>query len=83
MTLEQAFHQPRIDASGGDTVGVDPRHPQAVESALAERFPVENNELVVYPANYGCPSAVLRDPRSGEHYGMTDVMSPWSGAVAT
>jgi len=83
MTLEQAFHQPRIDASGGDTVGVDPRHPQTVQSALAERFPVETNELVVYPTNYACPSAVFRDPRSGEHYGMTDVMSPWSGAVAT
>jgi gamma-glutamyltranspeptidase/glutathione hydrolase len=83
MSLEQAFHQPRIDASGGDTVGVDPRHPQTVQSALAERFPVETNELVVYPTNYACPSAVFRDPRSGEHYGMTDVMSPWSGAVAT
>jgi gamma-glutamyltranspeptidase/glutathione hydrolase len=82
MSLEQAFHQPRIDASGGDTVGVDPRHPQTVQSALAERFPVELNELVVYPTNYACPSAVFCDPRTGEHFGMTDVMSPWSGAVA-
>jgi hypothetical protein len=53
-----------------------------VQSALAERFPVELNELVVYPTNYACPSAVFCDPRTGEHFGMTDVMSPWSGAVA-
>lgn len=82
MTLADAFHQPRIDASGGDSVGVDPRHPQAVQNALCARFPVELNELVVYPTNYACPSAVLRDPESGEHYGISDVMSPWSGAVA-
>jgi hypothetical protein len=41
------------------------------------------NELVVYPTHYACPSAVLRDPKSrGENFGATDVMSPWSGAVA-
>ena len=55
---------------------------KAVQSALAERFPVELNELVVYPTNYACPSAVFCDPRTGEHFGMTYVMSPWSGAVA-
>jgi hypothetical protein len=25
---------------------------------------------------------VLRDPKSGEHQGISDVMSPWSGAIA-
>jgi hypothetical protein len=35
----------------------------------------------VYPANYACPGAVLRDAASREHFGITDVMSPWSGAV--
>lgn len=82
MTLEDAFHQPRIDASGGETVGVDPRLPQAVQQVLADKFPVELTELVVYPTNFACPSAVYRDPASGEHYGITDVLSPWSGAVA-
>ena len=82
MTLEDAFHQPRIDASGGDTVGVDPRHPDAVQKALADRFPTQLTELVVYPTNFACPSAVLRDPATGEHHGVTDVLSPWSGAVA-
>ena len=82
MTLEDAFHQPRIDASGGDFVGVDPRLPASVSKALADKFPVNLTELVVYPTNFACPSAVFRDPATGEHYGVSDVLSPWSGAVA-
>jgi gamma-glutamyltranspeptidase/glutathione hydrolase len=82
MTLEDAFHQPRIDASGGDTVGVDPRLPEAVRNALAAKYPVGMTELVVYPTNFACPSAVLRDSAGGEFQGITDVLSPWSGAVA-
>ena len=82
MTLEDAFHQPRIDASGGDSVSVDPRLPAPIKSALAERLPTVETELVVYPTNYACPSAVFRDPADGAHYGISDVMSPWSGAVA-
>jgi gamma-glutamyltranspeptidase/glutathione hydrolase len=82
MTLEDAFHQPRIDASGGETVGVDPRQPPEVQQALAAKFSVNLTELVVYPTNFACPSAVLRDPATGEHQGIADVMSPWSGAVA-
>ncbi len=82
MTLEDAFHQPRIDASGGDTVGVDPRLPAAIRNALAAKFPITETELAVYPTNFACPSAVLRDPASGEFQGITDVLSPWSGAVA-
>ncbi len=82
MSPEDAFHQPRIDASGGDIVGVDPRLPQAVQQALADQFPVSITELVVYPTNFACPSAVLNDPASGEHFGLSDVMSPWSGAVS-
>ncbi len=82
LSLEAAFHHPRIDASGGETVGVDPRLPEPVQKALAQHFPLKQTELVVYPTNFACPSAVLHDARSGEHFGMADVMSPWSGAVA-
>ncbi len=82
MTLEDAFHQPRIDASGSDTVGIDPRLPDAIQKALSEKFPVAPTELVVYPTNFACPSAVLSDHTDGMHYGIADVMSPWSGAVA-
>jgi len=82
MTLEDAFHQPRIDVSGGDTVALDPRLPDEVRSALQQKFPAETIELLVYPTNYACPSAVLHDGQMGENFGATDVMSPWSGAVA-
>jgi gamma-glutamyltranspeptidase/glutathione hydrolase len=82
MTLEEAFHHPRIDVSGSDTLGLDPRLPDSVRVALQERFPVQTTELLVYPTNYACPSAVLHDQRSGENFGAADVMSPWSAAVA-
>ena len=82
MTLEQAFHQPRIDAGDGETVTVDPRLPAPIREALAAALPTRLAESMVYPANYACPSAVLRDPASGEHVGITDVGSPWSAAVA-
>ena len=51
--------------SGGDSVGVDPRLPDAVRQALRDQFPVTETELVVYPTNFACPSAVLRDPKTG------------------
>ncbi len=82
MSLADAFHQPRIDASGGERVGVDPRLPQEVKSALSEKFPVHPAEFAVYPTNFACPSAVLNELRTGERFGMSDVMSPWSGAAA-
>jgi gamma-glutamyltranspeptidase/glutathione hydrolase len=82
MTLEDAFHQPRIDASGGEFVGADPRLPEEVRAALAAKFPVTETELVVYPTNFACPSSVLHDAASGERFAMTDVLSPWSGAAA-
>src|SRR5687767_9363246 len=51
LSLEDAFHQPRIDASGGETVSVDPRLPDAIKTALAKEFPTAETELVVYPTN--------------------------------
>jgi gamma-glutamyltranspeptidase/glutathione hydrolase len=82
LDLDEAFHQPRIDASEADYVAVDPRLPAAVRKALSKAFPTRENELVVYPTQYACPSAVLRDAGRRENQGITDVMSPWSGAVA-
>jgi gamma-glutamyltranspeptidase/glutathione hydrolase len=82
MSLEDAFHQPRIDASGGEHVGVDPRLPQEVKNALSGKFTVHPAELAVYPANFACPSAVLDDLKTGERFGISDVMSPWSGSAA-
>jgi gamma-glutamyltranspeptidase / glutathione hydrolase len=81
LTLDDAFHHPRIDASGGDIVGVDPRMPEAIIQKLKAEYPVDLTELVVYPTNFACPSSVYQN-EDGEHFGIGDVMSPWSGAVA-
>lgn len=79
--LETAFHHPRIDVSGGDRVGVDPRLPGDVIAKLGSAFEIERAPLVVFPNNYACPSGVLVEP-GGTHIGMVDVMTPWSAAVA-
>jgi gamma-glutamyltranspeptidase/glutathione hydrolase len=82
MSLDQAWHTPRIDASGGEYVGLDPRIAAPIREALEREFPVQETEFVVYPTNFACPSAVLRNWDAGENFGVTDVMSPWSGAVS-
>jgi gamma-glutamyltranspeptidase / glutathione hydrolase len=82
MSLDEAWHMARIDASGGETVGIDPRLPADVRAALAREFTLNETEFVVYPTNFACPSAVMRDWATGENCGIADVMSPWSGAVS-
>src|SRR5256886_4710448 len=82
MSLEDAFHQPRIDASGGERVGVDPRQREARKSPLSGKLPRHLAELAAHPAKFPCPSAGLDDLNTGERFGMSDVMSPWSGAAA-
>jgi gamma-glutamyltranspeptidase/glutathione hydrolase len=81
MSLEDAFHTPRIDVSGNPHVEYDPRLSFDVCRALAERYELRLSEHTVFPANYACPSAVLVDPSTGARSGMGDVMSPWSTAI--
>ncbi|MGH6944517.1 MAG: gamma-glutamyltransferase, partial [Geminicoccaceae bacterium] len=78
---ESAFHVPRIDVSGGATVLADRRLAPEILAALEERFPTAPVEHAVYPGLFACPSAVLREPMSGELVGMTDVMQPVAGAA--
>lgn len=80
MELEAAFHTPRLDVSGGDTVVADETLPKSVLSALDQRFRCVAAPRTVYPYNFGCPSAVARD--AYENQGATEVMSPWGDAVA-
>jgi len=81
MDPEAAAHHPRIDVSGPDTVTADRRLPPAILAALAERFATEMVEHTVLPVNFACPNLILRDA-DGAVTGVSDVMSPWSGAVA-
>tara|TARA_R110002094_G_scaffold78894_3_gene84947 strand:- start:44 stop:640 length:597 start_codon:yes stop_codon:yes gene_type:complete len=80
MSLEEAFHTPRIDVSGGDTVIVDDSLPESVHDLLSTEYRVARAPRTVYPYNFACPSAVARVKRKNQ--GMTEIMSAWSDSVA-
>lgn len=78
LSLEEAFHAPRIDAST-PTIKVSNRAGPEVAAALATRFPVEVVEDGVYPVHFAVPSAVMRG--AAGNVGMAHPQSPWA-AVA-
>jgi gamma-glutamyltranspeptidase/glutathione hydrolase len=80
LSLEEAFHQPRIDMSGGDTLIADRDLPPEVIAALSAAFPTVTVPRTVFPYAFACPAAVLS--QDGVHTGCTEVMSPWGDAVA-
>ncbi len=82
LDLETAFHTPRIDVSGTSQVTADPRVGDAALEALAARFEVRQLRPTIYPNLFACPSAVLRDPATGEGSGMTDPWQPVAGCAA-
>jgi gamma-glutamyltranspeptidase/glutathione hydrolase len=82
MTLEEAFHQPRLDVSGEGRAILDTRLAPAVEQEVAALMPVLREPVGAYPVQFASPSAVLRDVASGLNHGMAEIASPWSGAVA-
>ncbi|WP_458097315.1 gamma-glutamyltransferase [Roseomonas sp. WA12] len=81
MGPEEAAHLPRIDVSGPDGVTADRRLAAEVLSGLAEDGPLEVVEHAVLPVNFACPNFIARDA-DGVAVGITDVMSPWSAALA-
>ncbi|WP_316228894.1 gamma-glutamyltransferase family protein [Bradyrhizobium sp. SZCCHNR1070] len=80
MDLDQAIHQPRIDASEGDIVGADTRLPAGVQLALAAKFDVEQAPVQTLPMKFACPSIVLRDGATNS--GATEIFHAWGDAVA-
>ncbi|HEY1326364.1 MAG TPA: gamma-glutamyltransferase [Casimicrobiaceae bacterium] len=80
MTLEEAFHQPRIDMSGGERVIADRALPAQTLRALEAAFPTSTARRAVYPYPFAVPAAVLRD--GDMNMGCTEIMSPWGDAVA-
>ena len=81
MDPAAAAHHPRIDASGGDRIGIDRRMPAAIAAALRSRPGAALVEHGTFPTRFACPNMVLRGA-DGLNHGISDVMSPWSGAVA-
>jgi gamma-glutamyltranspeptidase / glutathione hydrolase len=80
LTLEEAFHQQRIDMSGASKVTADRTLSRGVLDALAAAFPTTTAVRTNFPYAFACPSAVLRD--GDLNMGCTEIMSPWGDAVA-
>lgn len=80
VSLEDAFHAPRIDVSGGARVVVDRDLPEGVRAALATRFATLEVERTAYPAHFTIAGAVKR--AAGRNEGAAEPHMPWSEAVA-
>jgi len=76
-----AAHHPRVDVSGSERIGLDRRLPPAILERLSAQPGADLVEHGAFPARFACPNLVLRGA-DGVNHGITDVMSPWSGAVA-
>ena len=79
-SIDDAFHAPRIDVSGGDAVVMDPNLPDAVRIALKREFQTLEAERTVYPYHFTVAGAVRRS--GGINEGATEPHQPWSEAVA-
>ena len=66
--------------SDAETVHADQRLPPDVLDALRADGPVEVVEHGVLPVNFACPNLIL--DQDGQRTGISDVMSPWSAALA-
>jgi gamma-glutamyltranspeptidase/glutathione hydrolase len=81
MSPEAAAHHPRVDVNGSAHFGIDSRLSPAIVERLSTRPGATVVEHTVFPARFACPNLVLRGA-DGINHGISDVMSPWSAAVA-
>jgi gamma-glutamyltranspeptidase / glutathione hydrolase len=81
MDPEAAAHHPRIDVSGSDRFAIDRRLPAEIIERLSQQPGATLVEHTVFPTRFACPNFVLRGADAINH-GISDVMSPWSAAVA-
>lgn len=80
MSLEQAFHHPRIDLSNPDLAIADETLPASVQQALSSTLPLGTARRTVHPYAFGVPAGVMR--QNGQNCGATEIMTPWGDAVA-
>ncbi|WP_246103098.1 gamma-glutamyltransferase family protein [Rhizobium straminoryzae] len=74
-SLEEAFHMPRLDASGV-TLRVNEIARHDIAARLGKEFPVEIIADTLYPVNFAIPSAVMREGE--ENIGMAHPRHPWA-----
>ena len=80
MDPQEAAHHPRIDVSDPGGVNADARLPADVLEALQADGAVDVVDHCVMPVNFACPNLI--ELREGRRTGISDVMSPWSAAIA-
>lgn len=80
MTLEEAFHRPRIDMSGGLPVFADIHLPADELRELEAAYATKRTRALPFPYPFAVPAAVMR--KDGMNMGCTEIMSPWGDAVA-
>ena len=80
MDPATAAHHPRLDVSDAETVDADQRLSADILAALEAESPVDRVEHSVLPVNFACPNLIQIE--NGNRTGISDVMSPWSAAVA-
>ena len=80
MSLDEAFHRPRIDVSGTDLVVMDDSLEGDVRAALATGFDAVDARRVAFPYHFACAGGVQR--RNNRNYGANEKMSAWGDAVA-
>jgi len=80
LSLEEAFHRPRIDAST-PRIKIDLRAESDVAARIASAYPVELVEDTLYPVNFSIPSAVMRSAEGG-FVGMAHPTSAWAAVAA-
>ncbi|GGE28713.1 gamma-glutamyltransferase 1 Threonine peptidase. MEROPS family T03 [Gemmobacter megaterium] len=80
MSLEAAFHHPRIDLSNPDLAIADETLPASVQQALAATLPMRTARRTVHPYAFGVPAGVMR--QGGRNCGATEIMTPWGDAVS-
>ncbi len=81
MTMEEAMHTPRIDASGAPLVTADRGLAADVIDALAEHHEVQVAQHGIYPAFYANPNLAGYEGAVGAAVGAACVTSPWARAV--
>lgn len=80
MDLGEAFHQPRIDNTGGGTIVADEDLSPEIIAALDAVLPTATAKRTVFPYAFACPAGVARE--NGMNTGCTEIMSPWGDAIA-
>ncbi len=78
--LDRAFHEPRIDVSGGAAITVDRRLSADVKAQLAASYDTVEADPLPHPTNFTIAGAVRRAGDRNE--GATEPQQPWSEAVS-